>query len=231
MVIATRKPLEEIHGAVKGYVKILAVGCGGCTSVCLAGGQRETEDLAAELSASFRASEGERHVASFTIERQCDGDFLAELEPRVADFDCLVSLACGAGVQNLADRWPAKPVFPALDTRFIGVDVDLGLFEERCRCCGSCQLAFTAGICPVTRCSKSLLNGPCGGTTGEGHCELGAEIPCAWKEIYERLRAQGRLELIMNYRPPMEWIDKGPGRVIQRGWEGRYAKSGGEALP
>ena len=227
MVKATRKPLEEIHGELKGYRKVLAIGCGGCASVCLAGGQRETEELAVDLAACAQPEAME--ISTFTVERQCNGEFLAELGPLLADCDCVISLACGAGVQNLADAYPDKPVFPALDTRFVGVDIDIGLYEERCRCCGSCQLAFTAGICPVTRCSKSLLNGPCGGTTGEGHCELGADIPCAWKEIYDRLAAQGRLEIMMTFRPPMEWIDKGPGRIVQRGWEKRYAGTGSEA--
>jgi len=213
---------------VKGYARVLAVGCGGCTSVCLAGGQKETLGLAEDLAECARRVGVKMEIATFTAERQCNGEFLAEVGEHARECDCLVSLACGAGVQNLADAFAAKPVFPALDTRFVGIDRDVGLYEERCRTCGTCQLAYTGGICPVTRCSKSLFNGPCGGTSGDGKCEVSMDIPCAWHEIYERLKAQGRLESMLALHPPMEWIDKGPATVVQRGYEGRYAGRGQE---
>jgi hypothetical protein len=127
-----------------------------------------------------------------------------------------------AGAQFLAEKYESKPVFPALNTMFIGLDRDIALYQERCRTCGNCKLGFTGGICPVTCCSKSLFNGPCGGTNFDGSCEVSKDIPCAWNMIYERLKAQKRLDNIFSIHPPMDWIDKGPGSFVQSGFEKRY---------
>jgi ferredoxin len=221
MVKATRKPLQEIFDSVKGYHRVLVVGCGGCTSVCLAGGQRETLELADELRDAARQAQVPHGYECFTTERQCNPEFLDEIAERVKNSDCLLSTACGAGVQHLADAYPAVPVLPALDTLFVGVDVDVGHYEERCRQCGRCMLGYTGGICPVTRCSKSLFNGPCGGTRADGECEVGDGVRCAWHDIYDRLKAQGRLKSILDIRPAMEWTDKGPATLVQRGFQGR----------
>jgi ferredoxin len=223
MVKAIRKPLAEIFDRVKGYPRVLIVGCGGCTSVCLAGGQRETLDLANELAACAREAHVPQQHATFVTERQCNPEFLDDVEHRAADCDCLVSLACGAGAGLLADAFPAIPMFPGLDTMFLGIDRDVGFYEERCRTCGTCVLADTGGICPVTRCSKGVLNGPCGGTREDGSCELADGIHCAWHDIYDRLKGQGRLSQMLIVRPPMEWVDRGLRLMIQKGFEGRYA--------
>ncbi len=224
MVKATRKPLEEIFGMVKGFERVLVVGCGGCTSVCLAGGQREVLALADELAECARNARVPQQYACFVTERQCNREFLEDIEERVENCDCLLSLACGAGAGLLADVYAAVPVFPALNTMFLGADLDVGLYEERCRTCGQCVLGDTGGICPVTRCSKGSLNGPCGGTQQDGSCELGDGIHCAWNDIYDRLKGQGRVESMMVIRPPMDWMEKGPRTLVQRGFEGRYAK-------
>jgi hypothetical protein len=225
MVKATRKALPEIFGMVKGYPRVLLVGCGGCTSVCLAGGQRETIDMADELSVLSRAEHVRGQFEVVTTERQCNPEFLAEIADMAENADCLLSMACGAGAGLLADTYPLLPVFPALDTKFVGVDVDVGLYEERCRTCGDCRLGDTGGICPVTRCSKGSLNGPCGGTRSDGECELGEGQHCAWHDIYERLKGQNRLANMLIVRPPMEWVDRGPRTLVQRGYEQRYARA------
>jgi len=228
MVKATRKPLEEIFGMVKGYRRVLVVGCGGCTSVCLAGGQRETLELVEDLKLCARQARVPHQYDSFTVERQCNFEFLEELEERVRNVEAVLSLACGAGVQHCAETYPATPVFPALDTMFIGVDRDVGYYEEACRTCGQCSLALSGGICTVTRCSKSLFNGPCGGTRTDGTCEVDASIPCAWKAAYDRLKGQGRLDVLTAVRPPMDWQEKGRRTFVQRGFEGRAGKGSGE---
>jgi ferredoxin len=223
MIKATRKPLEQIVEMAGGYRRVLVAGCGGCTSVCLAGGQREAVELADELSAHARTVPVPRECTTFTIERQCNPEFLGEIGGLVENADCILSMACGAGAGLLADAYPKIPVFPALDTLFIGVDRDVGFYEERCRSCGTCQLGDTGGICPVTRCSKGVLNGPCGGTREDGSCELADGIHCAWHDIYERLKGQGRLDKILVVRPPMDWVEHGPRVLVQKGYEGRYA--------
>lgn len=222
MIKAKPKPIEEIHGYIAPYRNVLILGCGGCVSVCLAGGQKEVDILKTEL-ALFLAKKAEtKEIGGYTVERQCNHRYLEELDDTVKEMDCLLSMACGSGVQLLAERYPEKPVFPAVNTIAIGVDLDIGVYEERCRACGTCVLAYTAGVCPVTRCAKGLFNGPCGGTSGD-HCEVSAEIPCAWHEIYMRLKSQNRLDDILKIQPPMEWANQIRRTIVQKGYERRYA--------
>ncbi len=223
MIVAERKPFDEIKGMVAGYKKVLTIGCGTCVAVCLAGGSKEVETLNAELKLNFGKDKIE--FGSKTLERQCDMEFLEELDEIAGDYDAFVSMACGAGIQFLAERFPDKPVFPAVDTSFIGVNLDVGWYEEKCRACGSCVLGLTGGICPVTMCAKSLFNGPCGGTNN-GSCEINKDQPCAWFKIYERLAAQGRLDQIKEISPPNDWRNQIPRKIIQPGYEERVKALG-----
>jgi hypothetical protein len=136
----------------------------------------------------------------------------------VDDYDALLSMACGAGIQFLAERFPSKPVLPAVDTTFLGVNQDVGWYEERCRSCSSCVLGWTGGICPVTMCAKGVYNGPCGGTDN-GCCEIHQDQPCAWFKIYERLAGQDRLDLIMEYQPIVAWKNQKPRTLVQPGYK------------
>lgn len=222
MVIGELKPIEEIIETVGSYNKILTVGCAGCTAVCLAGGQREVDVLNTEIKILLKDKK-DFHIQGYTIERQCETDFIAELDSMIDKSDAVLSMACGAGVQFVAERFAGKPVYPALNTTFIGVNRDIGWYEEACRSCGDCQLAYTGGICPVTKCSKSIFNGPCGGTN-KGKCEVSSEIPCAWYEIYERLKKQNRLDNILKIRQPMTWKNQIMGTVIQKEYRDRYIK-------
>lgn len=221
MIKAKRKPIDEIKKAIDGYENILNVGCGGCVSVCLAGGQREVNTLNAELNVHLKRANASKNIDSYTIERQCNDAFLEELDTMVEKYDCILSMACGAGVQNLASRFPGIPVHPVVNTVSIGTDKDLGMYEEKCRACGHCVLGYTGGICPVTRCSKGLFNGPCGGTN-DTYCEISLEVPCAWLDIFNRLKEQNRLDDILQVHPPMEWQNQTPRTIIQEPYEKRY---------
>ncbi len=205
---------------IEPYRKILVLGCGTCVSVCLAGGSKEVATLAAELKLAFGKSAPE--FDEETIKRQCDMEFLSELDTMAPDYDAFLSLACGAGVQFLAERFPETPVFPAVNTVSISANRDVGVYEEKCRACGTCVLGTTGGICPVTTCAKGLFNGPCGGTN-EGSCEIHTDQPCAWYKIYERLAAQGRLDLITQITPPNDWQNQAPRTTVQPGYEERSA--------
>ncbi len=221
MVKSKRKPLEEIKNTLTDYSKVLTIGCGGCSSVCLAGGQREVNTLNAELKVEYRLDKVSKSFGSYTVERQCNNQFLFELVDIVKEYDCIVSMACGAGVQLLAEMFTDKPVFPALNTISIGVDREIGMYEEKCRACGECVLAYTGGICPVTRCAKGVFNGPCGGTN-KGKCEISQDIPCAWLDIYERLKVQNRLDDIMSIQTPMMWQNQVQRTIVQEPYEKRY---------
>lgn len=141
-----------------------------------------------------------------TVVKQCDS-FLAAyaLKPQVDGVEAVLSLACGAGVQTVAELFPDLPVLPAQNTHFIGVeDREGGILEERCSACGDCLLDLTGGICPVTRCAKGLLNGACGGARN-GKCEMDPAKDCAWELIFQRLERQGKLDLLREFRPPRNY--------------------------
>ncbi|MDX9787403.1 MAG: methylenetetrahydrofolate reductase C-terminal domain-containing protein [Desulfobacterales bacterium] len=224
MIKAKRKPIEEIVDSIREYNRILNVGCGGCVSVCLAGGQREVLALNADLNMQFKLENAPNRVDSYTIERQCNLTYYTELDKIAPKYQAIISMACGAGVQLMAERFPNVPVFPAVNTVSIGIDREIGMYEERCRACGECVLGYTGGVCPVTRCAKGLFNGPCGGTN-KGKCEVSSEIPCAWVEIYERLKAQNRLHHIKKIRPAMLWQNQTQRTIVQPLYENRYTKA------
>jgi len=218
MIVAKRKPFEEIKEMLKGYQKVLTVGCGTCVAVCLAGGEKEVAVLNAEIEMASKLNDNPIAIDAYTVERQCDREFLAELDDKADQYDAILSMACGVGVQFLAERFPDKPVFPAVDTSGLAVNQAVGWYEERCRSCSSCVLGWTGGICPVTLCAKGLYNGPCGGTN-KGSCEINKDQPCAWYMIYERLSKQGRLENIQIFHPANDWQDQVPRTLLQPGYE------------
>jgi hypothetical protein len=189
-------------------------------SVCLAGGEKEVAILNTEIEMARRLDDDPIDIQAQTIERQCDREYLAELDNIIEDgnFDALMSMACGVGIQFLAERYPLIPTFPAVDTTGLAVNQAVGWYEERCRSCSQCVLGFTGGICPVTMCAKGLYNGPCGGTN-KGNCEISDEQPCAWFMIYERLKGQNRLDSIKQLNNVRGWGDQIPRNLIQPGYK------------
>lgn len=225
MIKVERKPIGELLLITRRFKKILNVGCGGCASVCLGGGLKEVNALNIELNQTFRSEDLPSRMEGYTVERACNEQFLGPLEKKVQGVDALISMACGAGTQLLAEWFPDLPVFPAVNTVAIGVDRDVGVYEEKCRACGECVLGVTAGICPVTRCAKGLFNGPCGGVV-EGKCEVNPklpyDIPCAWCMIYERLKRQNRLEDILEVQAAPQWQDQVQRTLVQPAYRDRY---------
>lgn len=205
MIVANRKSIPEIRDMIKGYKKVLLVGCGTCVTVCLAGGEREVGIIGSALRMSLKLSgKADIIVNECTIERQCEDAFIDILALRVSEYDALCSLGCGAGVQALAERFPKVPVFPGLNTQFIGILESQGVWTEKCIGCGNCRLGEYAGICPITRCAKSSLNGPCGGAR-DGRCEINRNIDCAWQLIYDRAKALGIVESFRAVAEPHDW--------------------------
>lgn len=205
MIVAERKKLQEISEMIKNDDKILILGCGTCVTVCFSGGEKETGILASALR-MLRNKEGKNLVTiEKTIERQCEKEMIEELQEDAKKVDTILSLACGAGVQTIAEFFPDKNVIPALNTKFIGIPEEQGVWIENCSSCGDCILDKTAGICVISRCSKKLLNGPCQGTTPEGKCEVDNEIDCAWVLIYNKLEKLGKLGDLEKIIEPMDW--------------------------
>ena len=194
------------------------VGCGTCVTVCFAGGAREAAILSSALRMSTKLDGDGKNVTDVTVQRQCEWEYLDQIADRVADADLVLSLGCGIGVQAIAEHFPKAWVVPGLNTSFLGIPTEQGVWDERCAACGDCILGLTGGICPIARCSKSLLNGPCGGSEA-GHCEIDPNVPCAWQLIYDRMSAMGKLELLLEIQPPKNWRaarDGGPRRIIRQ---------------
>lgn len=224
MIVAKRKPFNEIEELVSGSKKILILGCGTCVAVCLAGGEKEVAVLASQLKMALALKDQDAKIDELTIERQCDREFIEEINNKVNvdDYDLILSTACGAGVQLVSDVFDHKVVLPALNTTFIGVAEGPGVWTERCRSCSDCVLADTGGICPVTICAKGLVNGPCGGTR-HGKCEIDPEKDCAWTLIYNRLKKIGRLDRMEQTRPPKKYgADQYPAKIVHEAYRRRY---------
>jgi len=217
MIVAERKPLDEIIGFIKDCKKILIVGCNECVTVCYAGGKKEVAILASALKMAFLKEGKELEVKEVTLERQCDQEYLEEIRDIVDEYDAIVSMACGVGVQFMAEKYQSIPVYPALNTLFMGGAEEMGVWSERCQGCGQCILGETAGICPITRCAKRLLNGPCGGST-QGHCEINKDVPCAWQLIIDRLKALRRLDDYDKLLSIKDWSTErsgGPRKIVR----------------
>jgi ferredoxin len=217
MIMARPKPIEEIIDEIKDFNKVLIAGCDGCVTVCEAGGSKEVQVLASALRLYFTKESKRLEIDETSLTRQCDKDYLHQLLDKIDDYDAIVSLACGAGVQFMAEMYRKKPIFPGVDTCFIGVTEERGVWAERCQACGQCILASTGGICPIARCSKRMLNGPCGGSE-KGKCEVSPDTDCGWHLIYERLKELGQLDFFAEPTDPKDWVssrDGGPRKIVR----------------
>ena len=216
MIVVRRKPLESILAFLAPYRKVLLLGCGSCAAVCFAGGEKETEEIACLLPVMAADKGMDLEVRAVTCQRVCDWEFVEPVLAGDEKPDAVVSFSCGAGTNLLADHLGAIRVFPGVDTLFIGATTEHGQWQEMCSGCGDCVLDRTFGICPIARCSKSILNGPCGGSK-DGKCEINPETDCGWIKIVERAQALGKLDdLASTYIAPKNWASShhgGPRRV------------------
>jgi ferredoxin len=217
MIVAQRKTIPELVEILQDYKKILVLGCGTCVTVCLAGGEREVSIISSALRISAKLKGLDFEIEELTIERQCDNVFIEAAADAIKRNEVVLSLGCGAGAQAIAERYVEKPVYAGLNTAFIGILEERGLWTEKCAACGDCVLHKYGGICPITRCAKHMLNGPCGGSR-ENRCEVRPDRPCAWQLIYRRLKNIGQLERLKKIEPPKNWEPSLSGgcRVIVR---------------
>jgi len=217
MIVAEQKPLEEILKTIADYDDIAVAACGTCVTVCMAGGENEARKLASLIDLEAKAHGRSVRVRVVSPKRQCDTEFLDSVMDELDGVQAVLSLGCGAGVQFMAEKLRGTPVLPGLNTKFLGVTRDVGVWTEMCQGCGNCVLERTGGVCPVTRCSKSNFNGPCGGSAG-GKCEVSPDTDCGWQLIYDRLKELGRLDKLYEIIEPKDWStsrDGGP-RKLER---------------
>lgn len=217
MIVAEQKSLDEIKTMLADAENVLVVGCGTCVTVCFAGGAREAAITATSLRMSSKLEGNSKQVTDVTVQRQCEWEYLDQIADQVDEADIVLSMGCGIGVQAIAEHFPKTWVVPGLNTSFLGMPTEQGVWAERCAACGDCILGITGGICPIARCSKSLLNGPCGGSEA-GHCEIDPDVPCAWQLIYDRLISMDKLHVLLEQQPPKNWRvsrDGGPRKIVR----------------
>lgn len=203
MIITQKKPVEELLAMLEGVTKVAIVGCGNCAAACQTGGEPEVQAMK-----EFLEQNG-KEVVGTVVPGECCHKLLVKKETKALR-DCgaeaIVGMSCGDGVQTVADNFNL-PVYPANNTMFLGQVERVGMFNEYCKMCGDCVLGSTGGICPITQCAKSLVNGPCGGQKN-GKCEVDPNNDCAWIRIYNRLVAIGQEDMLGRTRK-----DKGYGSV------------------
>ncbi len=216
MVVGDAKPIPELLEMIDSHQRVLVVGCRGCVTVCNVGGEKEVGIIATALRIARKKEGRPPSVGEATVNLQCEPDDLDELDGLAGQYDAMVSLACGVGPQFLAERYPGMAIYPGINTRFIGGAVEHGVWSEKCQACGACLLHDFGGLCPIARCSKSLMNGPCGGSAG-GKCEVDPDVDCVWHQIVERMEAQGRLHELEPGYGHKNWMtarDGGPRRRV-----------------
>ena len=204
MIVGQQKPIDEIWKMIRGQRKVLVLGCNSCVAVCHQGGTKQAEVLASLLRMQAVQEGVEMQLDVGGIERQCEHEFFNSALEAISSTESVLSLACGVGVQFMAEKFKTTPVYPALNTTFLGAVEQPGYFTEKCQACGNCVLALTGGLCPIARCAKRLLNGPCGGVSN-GKCEINRELDCIWQLIVERLEALGRLDEYEKLFPLKDW--------------------------
>ncbi len=217
MIVADRKSLNEILAMVEENKKILIAGCKGCVTVCNVGGLKEVEILASSIKLARKKSGKDIEVDTLVLERQCDNEYVSQISERVGDYEAVVSMACGVGPQFLSEMYKDQVFYPAVNTTFFGGAVQHGIWEERCAGCGTCGIHLFGGLCPIARCAKSLLHGPCGGSSN-GVCEINKDTECIWDSIVRKKMEQGKLEDLTWVKPPKNWKtarDGGPRRSVR----------------
>ena len=218
MIIGEWKPINELVKKLVRHKNVVVVGCATCVAECEVGGEKEVEMIAPLLRMALRVKGHRVNFKTKTLERQCEWEFVEELAEIIPEVDAVLSMACGIGVQAVAERFPEVNVYPGINTTSLAIREEPGLWLARCEACGDCVLGETFGICPVARCAKQLMNGPCGGTRKDGKCEIDETVDCVWTLIVERARACGKLDSLREISSAKDWSNSrhgGPKRMVR----------------
>ena len=217
MIVADRKSLKEILAMVEDDKKILIAGCKGCVTVCNVGGLKEVEILASSMKIARKKQGNDIDIDINVLERQCDNEYVEGIKDTVEDYDAVISLACGVGPQFLSEMYKDQTFYPGVNTTFFGGATEHGVWEERCAGCGTCGIHNFGGLCPIARCAKSLMNGPCGGSSN-GICEVNKDIECIWDSIVRKKMDAGKIEELIGVKGIKNWKtarDGGPRKSIR----------------
>jgi len=202
LIITKKKPLEEVIDELKSYERVFIVGCSLCATASKTGGEEEVEEMKKKLSECGKIITGSVVLDPVCNLQKSKRD-LKDFGVEISKSEAILCMACGNGLQTLGEIVEDIPVFPANDTLFLGEIKRFGVFEERCSICGKCLLTNGVAICPISRCPKGMVNGPCGGAKDE-HCEVNPEQRCVWVDIYYKLKKMNRLNELRRINPPID---------------------------
>jgi hypothetical protein len=219
MIITENKPWEEVKAALDDFKarNVIIVSCGVCAAKVGTGGTEGAKSMQSKLE-----DHGYSVITTAVVDEPCDERMVKQAFRKIKDelntSDAIISLTCGLGTQSMntimREKYPKKVALTALNTVFMGETEKFGVYKEGCRACGECILNETGGVCPITHCAKSMLNGPCGGSV-DGKCEVGDYTqPCGWIEIYNALKSIDRLDLFLKVREPRNWSESGHQRTL-----------------
>ncbi|MFH1704035.1 MAG: methylenetetrahydrofolate reductase C-terminal domain-containing protein [Nitrospirota bacterium] len=200
IVIFKQKPIEEILGYLANDKSVFLLRCAGCSKVNQVDAESDLKVLKENIKEKGITITGSVIKGLLCIKAK---SVLEELTESIGNHSSILVIACGLGVQSIAEATD-KVVHPACNSFIDKESLERGKRENRCRTCGDCVLEFTGGICPLTVCSKGLLNGPCGGSSG-CKCEISKEIDCGWMLIHERMKKLGRLKVLMSFLTPKDY--------------------------
>jgi ferredoxin len=203
MIISEHKPLAEILKSLEGELRIFIAGCKGCAEACHTGGEPQVLEMKENLEKEGKTVTGYA-VVDFLCDKALNKFRLGAHEEEIKSADSILVMTCGLGVQATA-KVVDKVTHPACNTINTGGARGEWRGEERCLECGDCVLDYTGGICPLTACTKSLINGPCGGAK-DGKCEFEPEVrDCGWHLIYERLKKLDQLDKMRTVLGAKDW--------------------------
>ncbi len=213
MIISEQKPFPEILKSMEGEKSVFLVGCKGCAEACCTGGENQVVDMAHKLGFEGKSVAGYT-VVDFLCDKALVRLRLMAHETEIEKADSLLAMTCGIGAQATA-KVVDKIVHPACNTINPGGARGEWRGEERCAECGDCLLDYTGGLCPLTACTKGLINGPCGGAKN-GKCEFEPDTrECGWQLIYDRLKKLNRLDRMKTVLAPKDWSKQRPPKQLR----------------
>lgn len=213
MLVSEQKPLEEILHSLEGENTIFLLGCRGCAEASHTGGEKEVLTMKANLEEEGKTISGFT-VLDFLCQKALVKTGLQPFRDRIMSSDSLLVMCCGVGIQAVAAAVD-KVIHPACNTLSMGGATGEWRGSERCAECGDCLLDYTGGICPLTACTKGLINGPCGGAR-DGRCEHEPDVrPCGWQLIYERLKKLNRLDKLREIHTPKDFAKAEPPKSLR----------------
>ncbi len=202
MIITKQKNFEDLINSIEDGPVFIA-GCSECATLCHTGGEEEVLAMKDSLE-----DKNIRVTGWVILDPAChllnDKRLLMLHKTELDEAKKVLVLACGNGVQTVSEIVENAEVISGNDTLFLGEIKRANEFEKRCNMCGECILDSFGGLCPVTRCPKNMLNGPCGGSV-DGKCEVNNEMDCVWDLIYKKLKSKNQLHLLKEIKKPKNW--------------------------